>query len=283
MKYNLTKDNYEISVDTLGAELTELKKDGVNYLWTKTPPFWQRHAPVLFPIVGKLKNNSYVYEGREYSLSQHGFARDSEFELVAETSNSLEFRLIENKNPNYPFDFNFFITYTLSTEGLRTSYRIVNEGSKVLPFSVGAHPGFLCPLNTGENLEDYFFEFEADDYLHRTKLQDGLLTDIEQQIALADRIIPISEFLFKDDALVLSKFKSKWVTLKSKTYSLKVSWDDCTYLGLWKQPNAPFVCIEPWWGVTDEADTNSKIIEKRGIHLLNPKDEKSFWFEMMIG
>ncbi len=153
----------------------------------------------------------------------------------------------------------------------------------MLPFSVGAHPGFLCPLNTGENLEDYFFEFEADDYLHRTKLQDGLLTDIEQQIALADRIIPISEFLFKDDALVLSKFKSKWVTLKSKTYSLKVSWDDCTYLGLWKQPNAPFVCIEPWWGVTDEADTNSKIIEKRGIHLLNPKDEKSFWFEMMIG
>lgn len=282
MKYNLTKDNYEISVDTLGAELTELKKDGVNYLWTKTPPFWQRHAPVLFPIVGKLKNNSYVYEGREYSLSQHGFARDSEFELIAETSDSLEFRLIENKNPNYPFEYNFYITYTLSTEGVRTTYRIVNEGSNVLPFSVGAHPGFLCPLNTSENLEDYFFEFEADDYLHRTLLQDGLLSNIEQQITLVDRILPISESLFKDDALVLSKFKSKWVALKSKTYSLKVSWDDCTYLGLWKQPNAPFVCIEPWWGVTDKNNHNQDILLKEGIHILATDKQKEFSFNIYL-
>lgn len=278
MIYSLTKDNYSIEVSSLGAELISLKKNNINYLWTKTQPWWQRHAPVLFPIVGKLKNNTFQYQGKEYTLSQHGFARDSEFELTEETNDSLLFRLTENKNPNYPFEFDFFIKYSLNDHGIKTTYIVENKGNEILPFSVGAHPGFLCPFDKNESLDDYYFEFDDDDTLNRTLLDEGLLLEDALTITLDKKKIFLTEELFKDDALVLSGFKSKSVALKSKSYALKISWEDCTYLGLWKQPKAPFVCIEPWWGVADSVMHNQDIIDKKGINLLEPGNKKEFWF-----
>lgn len=278
MIHSLSNKDYEIEVSSFGAELISLRKNNLNYLWTKTQPYWQRHAPVLFPIVGKLKGNKYTYKNIEYSLPQHGFARDSEFELYERTENSLLFRLIENINPNYPFEFDFFIRYSLENTGLKTTYIIENKGAEILPFSVGAHPGFLCPFSINEKLEDYYFEFENDEELHCTMLQEGLLTSVIKSIPLENKKLYLSEVLFKDDALVLSGFKSKWVSLKGPNYALKVSWDDCTFLGLWKQPQAPFVCIEPWWGVADSVESNQNILEKKGINLLAPGEVREFWF-----
>lgn len=275
--------NYSISVTEKGAELTSLKKDGVNLLWTKTAPFWQRHAPVLFPIVGKLKDNTYYYAGAKYTLPQHGFARDARFELLQQTDDTLFFRMIENQNTNYPFRYEFYISYTIGADGVKTNYTVENKGEVVLPFSVGAHPGFLCPLLADETLDDYYFEFENETILQRTLLQDGLLTSNTEFLTLQQHSLPLSETLFKDDALVLSGFTSKWVALKSKNYSLKVSWDDCTYLGLWKQPSAPFVCIEPWWGVADSLTHQQDIMTKKGINLLQPGEKGSFWFRIAKG
>jgi galactose mutarotase-like enzyme len=282
MIYSLTKNNYSIEVSSLGAELISLKKNNVNYLWTKTQPWWQRHAPVLFPIVGKLRGNTYLYDEKEYSLPQHGFARDSKFELIEETKGSLLFRLTDNKNPNYPFAFDFFIKYNLDDHGIKTTYIVENKGNEILPFSVGAHPGFLCPFHKEETLEDYYFEFDDDDTLNRTLLKEGLLLEDTRTITLDKKKLVLSEKLFNEDALVLSGFKSKSVALKSKNYALKISWEDCTYLGLWKQPNAPFVCIEPWWGVADRVVHNRNIIDKKGINILEPGTKKEFWFGIEI-
>lgn len=283
MIYSLSNHLYHIQVSTLGAELRSLEKEGVNYLWTKSPPFWQRHAPVLFPIVGKLKGNSYQYHGKEYTLPQHGFARDSKFECVEEKGDTLLFRLVETREINYPFQFDFYIRYSLSGNGVKTTYTVENKGVETLPFSIGAHPGFLCPFFDEEKLEDYYFEFEADLTLNRILLTDGLLTLENQSVLLENKRLYLSELLFEDDALVISNFKSKSVALKSDRFSLKVTWDNCTFLGLWKQRQAPFVCIEPWWGVADSINHNQDILSKRGINLLAPEEKKDFWFEIAIG
>ncbi len=282
MIHILSFQDYEIEVASFGAELHSLKKIGVNYLWTKNQPYWQRQAPVLFPIVGKLKANTYVYHNRYYSLPQHGFARDREFELVGQGLNMLLFRLDDTKNSEYPFDYDLFIKYTIDVMGVKTTYIVINKGNTTLPFSIGAHPAFLCPFYNDEKLKAYYFEFDSDIKLSRNVLQDGLLTEIQHEIPLQNHMLAINEELFSDDALVLSGFKSKAVCLKSANYNLKISWEDCTYLGLWKQPNAPFVCIEPWWGVADSISHNHDIERKKGIINLPPGDKKEFWFNISI-
>jgi galactose mutarotase-like enzyme len=282
MIYSISKNNYAIEVNTHGAELISLKKNGINYLWTKAAPWWQRHAPVLFPIVGKLKNNKYFYEGKEYSLLQHGFARDSEFELTEEKKDFCLFRLLDNRQSGYPFQFDFFIQYSIEDNAVVTSYIIENKGDEIMPFSVGAHPGFTCPFHSGETLDDYYFEFDNDDILNRIPLKEGLLEDKAESVFLEKGKLKISEELFKNDALVLSGFKSKSIKLISENYELKVSWKDCSFLGLWKQPNAPFVCIEPWWGVTDRIDHNQYINDKKGIRFLDPGESKKFQFAISV-
>lgn len=281
MVHTLQLFDYCVAVDTLGAELVRFEKNSLNYLWNKAIPFWQRQAPVLFPIVGKLKNGKYLYQGTEYYLPQHGFARDRDFELVGQTPESLLFRLDDNKHPGYPFEFELYIGYFLSIDGLKVTYMVINKGLVVMPFSIGAHPAFMCPLYPNETLEDYYFEFENDQLLHQTKLVDGLLAN-EIKLPLTDKKLPVSETLFQDDALVLSEFRSKWIMLKGPKSSIKVSWDYCIYLGLWKQPNSPFVCIEPWWGVTDNQNTSGDILLKRGIEILPSKETKSFTYRIEI-
>ncbi len=283
MIYTLSKNNYTIQVATLGAELISLSKCNFNFLWTKSQPFWQRHAPVLFPIVGKLKDDNYFYNGQQYTLPQHGFARDSEFELLEINEKTITFRLLENVNENYPFQFDFFICYSLDSNGLKTIYRVENKGTSPLPFSVGAHPGFLCPFFENEKLEDYYFEFEKEEILNRIRLQNGLLTTDIETIPLTNKKLYLSESLFRHDALVLSGLNSKSVALKSEQYTLTLAWDDCTYLGLWKQPLAPFVCIEPWWGVADGVIQRQGLEAKRGINWLEPGSTREFWFTIKVG
>jgi galactose mutarotase-like enzyme len=282
MIHSLARAGYTINVSSAGAELTRLEKKGVNYLWTCSAPFWQRHAPVLFPIVGKLKNNTYNYKGKAFHLPQHGFARDGEFELMEHSVSHLLFRLKENKHPDYPFAFNFSIRYTIEEKGVVTDYSVENTGDIPMPFSVGAHPGFLCPINEDEKLEDYSFGFDGDEVLKVIPLEGGLLTNREKLVPLKHGQLSLSEALFQNDALVIHDLKSRSVSLKGKHHSLLVSWNDCTYLGLWKQPKAPFVCIEPWWGVADRVSHNGNIEEKEGIMILAPGARRSFTYAIAI-
>jgi len=282
MEYELSKNDYRILVSGHGAELISFEKSGSDYLWDKKVPYWQRQAPVLFPIVGKLKENTYVYNGVKYTLPQHGFARDSEFELKEKSERHLLFRLLNNRNPNYPFSFELYIEYSIDLDGVTTRYIVHNIGTGIMPFSIGAHPAFKCPFYPDEQLEDYFFEFEKDEKLNRNLIRNGLLTGENKVITLSHKKLFLSEALFMDDALVLSGLESTQINLRSELYFLKLTCKNYTYLGLWKQPGAPFVCIEPWWGVTDHFSHSQNFMDKRGLNFLEPGERKEFQFTISI-
>ncbi|MDQ3290846.1 MAG: aldose 1-epimerase family protein, partial [Bacteroidota bacterium] len=146
MMHTLQNDTFQIGVQEHGAELCSFKNTQTNleYIWQADPAIWARHAPVLFPIVGKLKDNQYTYKGKSYTLPQHGFARDHAFTLESKTENSLTFLLQQSEASlnNYPFDFRLFISYRLEENALTVAYRVENPSDKNLYFSLGAHPGF---------------------------------------------------------------------------------------------------------------------------------------------
>jgi galactose mutarotase-like enzyme len=281
MQYALHQADYSIVIDETGAELISLKKSGIEFLWDKQKPYWQRQAPVLFPIIGKLKNNKYTYKGKEYSLPQHGFARDMAFDLVAQSANHLEFKL-ENRVENYPFDYELKIAYTLDDSGLLTSYKVKNNDEVPMPFSIGAHPAFRCPHSADETLEDYCVEFPDDEYIISDSLQDGLRTGRMKKITLDNNRLWLSEELFKDDALVLSGLKSKAITLKGKSHQVSMDTGTAEWLGIWKQPGAPFVCLEPWWGVADRVDADGDIFRKEGVRVIEAGEVWEGWFRLTL-
>jgi galactose mutarotase-like enzyme len=267
--YTLDSKHYFIGVDSVGAELTYLRKGEKDFLWNKERPYWQRKAPVLFPIVGKLKDNKYRYEGKEYSLPQHGFARDADFELVSQENDKIKLKL-ENRYANYPFEYQLSISYSLDDKGLETIYHVKNIGEEPMPFSIGAHPAFRCPAEPDEKFEDYHIIFPDDEFITREFLQDGLRSGVMKKINLDQHTLWLNEELFKDDALVLHDLKSKTILLNGKHHSIQMDKNDALWFGIWKQPGAPFVCLEPWWGLADSVNHNGNIMEKEGIMMLEP-------------
>src|SRR5436190_6133522 len=162
----LKTDEITVSVRSRGAEIASVRnREGLEFMWQAKESVWPRHAPVLFPIVGKLKNNRYTFDNRTFELSQHGFARDLNFELISGDPSHCEYLLSSSANTllNYPFDFRFYIRYELKSNRLETKYKIINTDKQSLLFSVGAHPGFRCPITKDEEFSDYFVEFETNE------------------------------------------------------------------------------------------------------------------------
>jgi len=269
----LSNDKIFIEVDTLGAELKKLvlKRNNKNYLWHGDLEYWGRSAPVLFPIVGRLKNNNYLYNDQKYKMTQHGFARDKEFELIDQSENHLTYSLNEDKESleKYPFKFRLEIKYTIKENSLAVSYKVKNRDQKKMYFSIGAHPAFYWPLNENENKEDYFLEFEKDENASRYLLDSGLLNGNKEKIIKKSKILKLSSNTFKDDALVFKNLKSEKIILKNRKSDLKVEmeFEKFPYLGIWSQSAAaPFICIEPWHGIADSTDSSGKLEEKRGYY-----------------
>ena len=277
MSFTLESSDLLVQIAPKGAELTSItsKSDNTQYLWQADPGVWGRHAPILFPIVGRLKDNQYFYEDKAYSLNQHGFARDQVFSLLQHTESTLwlEASATPDTLPQYPFYFNLRIGYTLEGSTIRVTYQVGNLGNKKMPFSIGAHPGFCCPLVPGDELTDYVVEFDqvetADTHLLDDKgLFDGRTRPCLQQ----SNRIPITPDLFNDDALVFHGLKSstaRLLSLKSGRY-VEMSIEGYPYLGIWAQPGASYVCIEPWHGLADVSDASGDIFEKKGIRTLDP-------------
>jgi galactose mutarotase-like enzyme len=264
-----------IAVDTDGAQLQELilKKDDKNYLWHGNSKYWGRRAPVLFPIVGRLKDDKYSYKGQEYEMTQHGFARDKEFELFEQSKTHLTYSLEQSRDTleKYPFKFRLQIKYTIQGNSLDISYRIINQDQKDIYFSIGAHPAFYWPLAENEKKEDYYLEFEKKEKAAKYLLEAGLLNHQKEIILNNQKIIELSPDIFKDDALVFKDLKSEKVTLKSKKSEreVKMEFKNFPYLGIWSQSaEAPFICLEPWQGIADSVDSSGKIEEKEGIRQL---------------
>jgi len=271
MQYNISNDFIEVTIKEHGAELCSLKKanDSLEYMWQGNKKYWNRHAPILFPIVGKLLDDEYIYENRTYKMNQHGFARDMIFELFKKSDDSICFKLQNSKDTLeiYPFKFELYLTYTLVNNSLEISYKVINKSKKDMLFSIGAHPAFNWPLEN-ENKNSYHFEFNDTKVLERLPLKKQGISEKVELISLENSTLTLNEALFKDDALVIQNLKNKEINLKSSKNSryIKMAFKGFPYLGLWSKPTgAPFICIEPWHGVADFIGHNKKLENKKGI------------------
>lgn len=269
MNTTISNSTISASIKHAGAELFSLKNnDNKEYIWEGNPDFWAKHSPILFPIVGTLKNNTYTIEGKEYQLPRHGFARDMEFQLAEKTKNSAVFSLESNSETlkKYPFEFELQLIYTLENTSLHIEYKVINKSGKKLPFSIGAHPAIALP----ENFKNYAFEFEKEEVLKYYLLENDLISNKTKVLETTNGTIPLNYKLFKNDALIFKTLESKSLTIleKSKPY-INVDFKDFPSLGLWTKDQAPFICIEPWLGYSDKSENSGDLFEKEGILILD--------------
>ncbi|RYD83430.1 MAG: aldose 1-epimerase family protein [Sphingobacteriales bacterium] len=261
----------KVEISPLGAELKSIfhKQKYQEYLWQGDSTWWPRNAPVLFPIVGKLNNNSYKVDGKKYSLPQHGFARDMEFSVFEKAADSIVFELRSNEETlaKFPYTFSLKITYRLEENRLFTNYKVKNLSLEEMYFSIGAHPGFICPMYENETLEDYYLEFEKKETLQRHLLDNGLFNGESEIIMTDTSILSLHPKLFEKDAIVFKNMDSKCMILKSKKsdYRLEFSFEGFPYFGIWQKPGAPFICLEPWCGIADNKGFDGSFSEKEGI------------------
>lgn len=265
-----------------GAELISLKdNDQRDYIWNGNPEFWGKHSPVLFPIVGTLKNNSFHYENQEYHLSRHGFARDMDFELVESTAEKAVFLLSHNSETlkNYPFEFQLQLIYTLEEAKLSISYHVFNAGTNTMPFSIGAHPAFALP----ESFESYEIEFDQNEALQYHVLENDLISNETKKLNTQDKKLPLDYTLFEHDALIFKTILSKQLTiLEHKKPILKVDYNGFPNLGIWTKNAAPFICIEPWYGYSDVVNSTNDLFQKEGIQILESKSRFQSTFSIEI-
>lgn len=272
--HTLQNSQLKIAVNTIGAELCKITsiKNNTAFMWDANPAIWGSFAPNLFPIIGALKNDTYVFENQEYKLPKHGMVRNNKAMVLHEqTANSLTFQLLysEDSLNVYPFKFAFFITYTLINNRIEVLHTVKNLDDKTMFFSVGGHPAFKCPVFKDEAYDDYtlVFEHAETSKTHLINMANGLISSKTKPIFNNTNILPLTHAMFNDDALIFKDLKSKKVTLKSKTHGniLTVSYHDFPYLGIWAKPTGNYVCIEPWLGIADNEHTNQDFTTKEGI------------------
>lgn len=267
MLYTIKNDLIVVEISDHGAELKSLKRvnDTYEYLWQGDAKYWGRNAPVLFPIVGRLLEDTYYYEDVAYKMTQHGFARDRQFKLVDQTAEKVSFKLTDDAESRavYPFSFELIIHYILEEDTLRVAYEVSNPMETILPFSIGAHPAFNWE-------EEAHFTFESG-LLSTYLITDRGVSPQKVDIAAPNGRLKINKELFKDDALIMDDIDR--VVYCNGTRQVEMLFEGFPYVGLWSKPSgAPFVCIEPWYGIADFAGHNQKLLDKRGIVLLDGHD-----------
>lgn len=272
----LENADIKVSVSTKGAELQSLinKHTSKEYMWAGDPEFWGKYSPVLFPIVGALKNNSYLMEGHKYQLSRHGFARDNKFEHTRLSESHSVFILKDNElTANiYPFKFSLEIHYQLVKNTLRCLYVVQNPSEKPLLFSIGAHPAFATSTEDGLIYNDYYLEFNKDPELVYQNVMNDLIGNSTSVLPLENNRLMLTHELFHNDALVFKNLKSDRISLKNTKTSngLHFHFSNFPFFGIWAAKNANFVCLEPWCGIADGVNHNQEFIQKEGIITLAP-------------
>ncbi len=282
MNTTISNSILKASVKNAGAELSSLKDNqNKEYIWEGNPDFWGKHSPILFPIVGTLKNNTYTIDEKEFQLPRHGFARDMDFQLVDKTENSAVFSLKSSEETlkKYPFEFELQLIYTLSESTLDIEYKVINLGDSKMPFSIGAHPAIALP----ENFENYAFKFEKEEVLKYSLLENDLISNKTAILPTVENLVPLKYDLFKNDALIFKTLESNSLTIleNSKPY-IKVDFEDFPSLGIWTKEQAPFICIEPWFGYSDTPENSGDLFEKEGILILEEKQTFTSKFSIQI-
>lgn len=275
----IENDFLRVAIHEKGAELTSIYSKPLNleYLWGGDPAFWSKHSPVLFPVVGALKNNTYFYQNRPYELPRHGFAREMTFSVREQSSEQITFSLSQSEETLavYPFHFELQIHYKLNESALNVSYNVTNTGSDEMYFSIGAHPAFRVPLVDGSHYDDYFLEFSKKENSARWQISlDGLIDDQTLPVFSNDSIIHLKKELFSQDALVFKDLVSDRISLKCTKHQRGLHFDfpGFPYMGIWAAKNADFVCIEPWCGIADSVYTDQQLKNKDGINRLEKNE-----------
>jgi galactose mutarotase-like enzyme len=268
-----------------GAELSALQDSaGRDYLWPATPP-WPRHAPNLFPIVGRLRNDTLRHDGVSYPMTQHGFARDHRFAWVERTPISCVLSLSDDAETRtrYPFAFRFDIAYEIAAATLTVTFTVTNTGAESLPASMGAHPAFRWPLVEGVAKEAHTLTFDAIEAPMIRGVVGGLLTAADRPSPLNGRVLPLTPSLFARDALILDNPASRSVRFGAPgTPTLTVSWDGFPQLGVWSRADADFLCIEPWHGMASPEDFDGPFIEKPWLMHIPPGESVSARYSVAV-
>lgn len=272
----LSNELLTIAVSESGAELCSiLDRHQTEYLWQADPAFWKRHSPVLFPIVGAVWNNEFRHDGKTYTMGQHGFARDMDFETIKVTDDELRFRLVSNADTlaHFPFAFELEIGYRLCGNNITVQWQVRNTGDTVLPFQIGAHPAFYYPdFNPDEMMRGYF-EFDTSGPLQYTPLgEKGCAVQDSRTLNLTGGRLPVDRHTFDTDALIFEDSQIRRVTLCDKSGDPYITLAFAAPLvGLWSPPkkNAPFVCIEPWYGRCDAVGYAGDFENKKWIERLS--------------
>lgn len=271
----LENEFLSIKVKEKGAELCSLfnKRTGLEYVW-QAGEAWPKHAPILFPFVGKLKNDTYHYNGHSYNLPQHGFARDLDFTLTSTNDQEFKFTLESNAATllKYPFRFKLDIIYRLKDDLLEVETRVTNIGATEMYFSIGFHPAFKIPLRENEKYDDYLLAFENAENIERWSVENGLIGKQYKQVLNDENILPLNYELFKEDAIVLKGLRSQKIRITNqlRNSGLDFFFNNFPFFGIWAKQNSDFVCLEPWQGIADSVNSTQNLTEKEGILSLAP-------------
>jgi galactose mutarotase-like enzyme len=278
VELTLKNNHIACKVASLGAELRSLRRldRDDEHIWQRDPTIWAASAPILFPFVGRMKNAGYMYDGKYYLFSTHGFAAAAKFKLEANTADSAIFTLRADAQTMriYPFDFTLTVTFSLFMSTLNVHYAVENLSHGPMYFSIGSHPAFRLPLEAA-TLEDYFIEFSKPEASECYKLEGNLLASKPSALPLRfDRRLDLSPTIFDDDALIFKHIRSRALRLahRSGATRLTMHMGGAPHLGIWAKPGAPYVCIEPWYGFDDDADTSEALNKKQSVMSLRAGD-----------
>lgn len=277
----LFNSNITAKINHNGAELYSLESNNKEYIWEGNPVFWGKHSPVLFPIVGTLKDNTYTYNSISYQLSRHGFARDTTFKLIEKKDDWAVFSIESNEDTKkvYPFEFELQLIYSLENNHLNISYKVINKGMGQMPFSIGAHPAIVL----SGKFENYSIQFEKEEPLVYNLLENDLISNAVKTLPTLDNRVALDYSLFENDALIFKNLKSNYLTIfKNQIPMVRMHYKDFPHLGIWTKMNAPFLCIEPWFGYSDSNESTGTILEKEGIQILESKTSFNAQFSIEI-
>lgn len=283
MMITLFSENYQVRVNSLGAELKSFKDpSGREFIWISDPAHWMRSSPLLFPTIGNVRNNKTIIEGTEYEMPKHGFCKDSEFRILSQKDDEVTFCLASDENTlkQYPYAFELHLTYHLCKNHLQMTYQVFNKDSRLMYYHIGAHPGFMCPLEEGEALTDYVLEFEKEENLISTvyDLENLCFSSNNHRVFReCGNVIPLTAEMFDNDAVYFEHTKSHQVKLVNPATGkgVKMDYPDFKSIAFWTPVggNAPFVCLEPWNGAGIFDDEDDIFSHKRDICTLEPEKE----------
>ncbi|MCF6299294.1 MAG: aldose 1-epimerase family protein [Thiomicrorhabdus sp.] len=276
-----------VQINSSGSEMQSFfdKNRKLECLWQGNPDYWARQAPVLFPIVGRLKNDRLIHLGQSYPMSQHGFARDMPFDVCLKESDAVQLRLLSNQVTlkQFPFDFELLIDYRIQSNRLVTTYIIRNPQDVSLPVAIGGHPAFNWPLFPGIAQEAHVIEFEHDENQLIRQLENGLMLDKKIQNPIENKQLVLNNALFENDALIFDKIKSRVLTYSAADeISLTLCFNDFPHFGIWNKPGASFVCLEPWHGYSSGKNFDGDFSQKEGNFLVPGHAEVEKKFEIIL-